>query len=68
MNLLTDKLANLIVSGLLTDWEVARWLSMGLSRWVDEYVSEWQGAGVLALLIYWLTDELNDQMKSWLNY
>ena len=41
---------------------------MELSRWVDEYVSEWQGAGVLALLIYWLTDELNDQMKSWLNY
>lgn len=68
MNLLTDKLANLLVSGLLTDWEVARLLSMGLSRQVDEYVSEWQGAGVLALLIYWLTDELNDQMKSWLNY
>ena len=68
MNLLTDKLANLLVSGLLTDWEVAHWLSMGLSRWVDEYVSEWRGAGVLALLIYWLTDELNDQMKSWLNY
>ena len=68
MNLLTDKLANLLVSGLLTDWEVVRWLSMELSRWVDEYVSEWQGAGVLALLIYWLTDELNDQMKSWLNY
>ena len=68
MNLLTDKLANLLVSGLLTDWEVACWLSMELSRWVDEYVSEWQGAGVLALLIYRLTDELNDQMKSWLNY
>ena len=68
MNLLTDKLANLLVSGLLTDWEVACWLSMELSRWVDEYVSEWQGAGVLASLIYWLTDELNDQMKSWLNY
>ena len=68
MNLLTDKLANLLVSGLLTDWEVVRWLSMELSRWVDEYVSEWQGAGVLALLIYWLADELNDQMKGWLNH